>query len=243
METTGAVEQHLVDRLTILADEECDRVCDDVYGLRDHWTHRHDKRPFYTLGTPSYLDATRKRFGTYSEAAQRLNPLMVERFGWLYSKLDEALASAGYGPIVPDDRLAYPGFHIFLGDGETRPTPPSVHYDLQYQHIDWSPYQLVDVTCPLSYTLALRLPSGGSGLFVWDVDVHAVQQMPEADRRAHLLDRRQSTYQPYKAGDMVVHNGHYLHQIARLADMQPGDARVTLQGHAVRTERGWINYW
>jgi hypothetical protein len=51
------------------------------------------------------------------------------------------------------------------------------------------------------------------------------------------------TYRPYEPGKMVTHSGHYLHQIAPLAEVHPGDERITLQAHSARTEHGWILYW
>jgi hypothetical protein len=237
------VETHPVQDLDVLSEAECERVCDSVFALRELWTHRHETRPFYTLGVPSYMDATRGRFAAYHDAALRLNPIMAEQFAWLYARVSGALEGAGFRPCIDDPRLAYPGFHIFLGDDDTRTTPPSIHYDLQYEHIDWSGHSALDLSCPLSFTLALRLPSAGSGLHVWDVDVHALQQLPPDERRTQLFNKRHSTYHAYRPGGMAVHNGHYLHQIAKLGEMQPGDARVTMQGHAVSTGRGWIIYW
>ncbi|HEV3139523.1 MAG TPA: hypothetical protein VGY57_03350 [Vicinamibacterales bacterium] len=233
----------VVTRLDILSEAECERVYGDVFALRDLWTHRHETRPFFTLGTPSYMDATRGRFDSYREGVARLNPILEERFGWLYAKLLPALERAGYSPAIDDARLSHPGFHIYIGDGGDRPTPPSIHYDLQYEHIDWSPHGHVDLSTPLSFTLTLRLPSAGGGLHVWDVDVHAARQMPEPARKAYLFNKRQSTYHPYRLGEMVLHNGHYLHQIARLSELGVGDARITLQGHAVSTNSGWVVYW
>ena len=60
--------------------------------------------------------------------------------------------------------------------------------------------------------------------------------------REKLFNRRYATYHAYTPGWMV-HNGHYLHQIARLSGMQPGDARITLQGHEVSADCGWVVYW
>jgi hypothetical protein len=236
-------ERDLVSRLELLTEPECARACEDVFALRDRWTHRHETRPFYTLGTPAYMDATGRRFESYSASARRLNATLEGRFAWLYDKVMPALESAGYAPAIHDSRLSRPGFHIYLGDGGDRPTPPSIHYDLQYEHIDWTPHGGVDLSHPLSFTLTVRLPAAGGGLHVWDVDVHQVRQMPEAERKAHLFNRRQSTYHPYRAGEVVLHNGHYLHQIARLSDLGVGDARITLQGHALSTDSGWIVYW
>lgn len=189
------------------------------------------------------MDATRGRFASYRAGAEKLNPILAEHFGWLYAGVNDALAASGFRPCLHDARLSYPGFHIFLADDEPRAPAPSIHYDLQYEHIDWSGYGAVDLSCPFSFTLTLRLPAAGGGLHVWDVDVHAIQQLPEDERRAKLFNKRQSTYHPYAPGEMVVHNGHYLHQIARLSEMQAGDARITLQGHAVSTDRGWVVYW
>ena len=233
----------VLDAIAVLTPEDCARVCDRVYALRAHWTRRHESRPFFTLGTASYLDATGGRFVDYSAAAQRGNALLAAEFDWMYQRLDAALSAAGFAPIVTDERLARPGFHIFLGDNVPHAASASKHYDLQYEHIDWSPYARVDLQSPLSFTLTVRLPEGGSGLFVWHVDVHAVQQLPPDARRAVLHEHRHATYHPYEAGKMVLHNGHYLHQIARLSTLMPGDARITIQGHAVSTDRGWVVYW
>jgi hypothetical protein len=168
---------------------------------------------------------------------------MDEHFGWVHARVVAALETAGFRPARHDARLASPGFHIYIGDGEQMPASASVHYDLQYEHIDWSPYAAVDLSCPLSFTLALRLPAEGGGLHVWDLDIHALRQMTPDQRQAESAGKRQATYHPYRPGLMALHNGHHLHQIARLSAMKLGDVRLTLQGHAVSTEQGWIVYW
>jgi hypothetical protein len=234
---------HVVTRVPVLSEAEAERVCSDMAALRSEWVQRDPTRPAYTLGTPTYMDAIRGRFDTYCRNVERMNPILHERFGWMYAKVMQAVDGAGFTPALHDPRLSYPGFHIYFGEGGERRAEASIHYDLQYEHIDWSPYGSVDLTHPLSFTLALRLPAGGGGLYVWDVDVHAVRQMPDDERRAFMAARRQATYVPYRVGEMVLHNGHYLHQIARLTDMDVTDARITLQGHAVSTPRGWVVYW
>ena len=58
--------------------------------------------------------------------------------------------------------LALPGFHIF--DYHAIPTADvaSIHFDLQYQLIDWSDDgPAPDFTQPISFTLPARLPAGG----------------------------------------------------------------------------------
>jgi hypothetical protein len=118
-----------------------------------------------------------------------------------------------------------------------------MHYDLQYANVDWSLFPGVDLSRQLSYTLALRLPAAGSGLYVWNVSDYLLRSMSPAERKQHLQANQEPQYLPYEPGMMVIHNGHYLHQIARIRQMQAGDYRITLQGHAVWSGNGWILYW
>jgi hypothetical protein len=236
-------EECQFDHLVVLTAEECDRTCETILGLREHWTQRRDTL-FYTLGVASYMDATQGHFAQYHETSHVLNPLLVRHFGWLYDRLASVFSGYLGEPCIYDPNLSYPGFHVFIGDGKTEAgASASMHYDLQYKNIDWSSYQNVDFSRQLSITLSLRLPEAGSGIYVWNVNDQLLRRLTADERKQHIAANNNPSYHPYKLGEMVVHNGHYLHQIARIRQMQAGEHRITLQGHAVSTEQGWVLYW
>lgn len=232
-----------MDHVPVLSQEECEQVCHGVNALRESWTPRRD-RLFYTLGVASYMDATHGQFPGYRQKTAVLNPLLIRHFGWLYDRVANSFADYLGEPCIYDPNLSYPGFHIFIGDGKTDGAPSaSRHCDLQYENVDWSTYRAVDVSRQLSLTLALRLPPAGSGIYVWNVNDQLLRKIPPDERKQYIAANDQPSYHAYRTGEMVIHNGHYLHQIARLRQMQSGDERITLQGHAISTEKGWVLYW
>jgi hypothetical protein len=187
------------------------------------------------------MDAAHGQFVSYREKLSMSNPILMAHFHWMYKRVADVLGQFSGDPChyLPD--LACPGFHIYMGDGEGGSA--SMHYDLQYQSIDWNLCPQVDLERQLSYTLALRLPTGGSGLYVWNVSDYELRKLTAEERKKHLAANRQPSYHGYKIGEIVVHNGHYLHQIARLRQLPVGEYRITLQGHAVASGNGWILYW
>jgi hypothetical protein len=142
-----------------------------------------------------------------------------------------------------DDRVALPGFHIFLTDPSTPPPAASVHYDMQYEHIDWDGWGTPDRDKQLSLTLTFALPASGGGLLVWNINRLEIEKMGEAERRAHTTANRHASYHAYTVGHLVVHSGHLLHQIAASKDLQPTDQRITMQAHALPVDGQWVIYW
>jgi hypothetical protein len=229
--------------LVLLTPEECERVHDDVHALRDRWIQRRPGLPFFTLGVASYLDAVNGNFANYRERARQLNPILKEHFGFLYERLCERLSAELGMPVRLDDDLAFPGFHIFLAHPEFTKPIASVHYDMQFQLIDWSAYGAVDTDRQLSLTLAIRMPRAGSGLQVWDINQLALRELSKEERTVKARENKVGRYHRYEPGAVVVHSGYQLHQIAPAKEMVEDDERLTLQAHAVPTEREWILYW
>jgi hypothetical protein len=234
--------QWRLESIPMLSPEECERACDAVLETRSDWRRRHPVCEFFTLGVASYLDASDGRFPEYREHALRLNPCLYRRFDWLYRRLESTMSAFTGESVSYDEELAHPGFHIFLGN-ESQEHFASRHYDLQDRNIDWSRYRSPESDRHLSFTLVLRLPTAGSGLYVWDVNDNQLQAMIPQDRHEYLELHQTPTYHPYQIGELVIHDGHYLHQIARIRQMCRGDQRITLQGHSLRTEKGWVLYW
>ena len=234
-----------VARLALLDEAQCDRVWEQVWACRSRWEVRIPGVPFYTLGAASYLDsgAADRRDAYYAKAAA-LNPLLERDFDWLYERLLRALGDHLGAPIAFEPRAARPGFHIFLAHvAFTRPHA-KIHFDLQYEDLDWTAHDAIDFSRPFSFTLAVRLPSSGAGLLTWDEVEQAEYDAMDAAGRGRLVEERPPRYVAYREGEMIGHSGLLLHQIApaRRA-MRTGDVRLTLQGHALPGREGYWLYW
>lgn len=240
--TLSSLQCRLVECIPLLSLEDCDRVCDAILSARDNWCRRHPVSEFFTLGTASYLDAANGRFAEYQKQAQITNRILHNRFKWLYQRLASAMCAFIGEKCLYDDALAYPGFHIFLGD-DCRKLSASRHYDLEDRNIDWTRCGIRNIGRHLSFTLALRLPPAGSGLYTWNINNLQLQNMPPEDRHEYLQRNQKPSYHEYEIGRVTIHDGHYLHQIARVRQMVAGDQRITMQGHSVATQKGWLLYW
>jgi hypothetical protein len=116
------------------------------------------------------------------------------------------------------------------------PVAPS-HYDRQYTRVDWSEVPDPDFSSPLSFALPIQLPKTGGRLNVWDISEEEFEQVKQAGSKPGR------TFHPYHAGELVMHSGNLLHQIAASRDMEPEDRRITLQGHGVRSGNKMYLYW
>jgi hypothetical protein len=108
--------------------------------------------------------------------------------------------------------------------------------------LDWTGYATPDFGDPLSFTLAIALPKGGGGLQVWNIEHREIVGKSLDEMRA-VFKSRESRYEPYKAGEMVIHSGHTVHQIAPMTGMALDDERITLQGHGILASGIWHLYW
>jgi hypothetical protein len=242
MVTTGSTPGILAET-DIVTPEEARQVCDAVRAERAHWTRRSPSYPFFTLGAACYLDGPRVGFAAYQQEARRLNPLLRSRFGWLHDRLRTEVSNLVGSPADYDERVALPGFHIFLTD----PTGPShvasVHYDLQYEQIDWTGWGTPDPDQQLSMTITFALPASGGGLLVWNLNRLALSSMSDLERRTFVAANRTGCFHPYSIGRLAVHSGHQLHQIAATKGAHPADERITMQAHALPVDGRWLIYW
>jgi hypothetical protein len=228
--------------LGLLSPEECGRVRDAVLELKPLWTSWFPGIPFFTLGAATYRDAQTNGLAAYREKARAMNPILQERFGWLYERLHAALSDAFGAPFFFDEELALPGFHVFqYHESFTKPVA-SVHFDLQQNQLDWSRHEEVDLDTPLSLTLSIRLPSAGAGLRLWPLTLVETARMTKDEFRG-VVARTEPELHTYREGWFVVHSGSQLHQIAPALGMRADDERITLQAHALPTARGYVLYW
>jgi hypothetical protein len=226
-------------RIPVLDAIQCLQVRDAIHANRHHWTSRIPQLPFYTLGVASYLDAEISK-AHYYRSAHDSRPLLWETFGWLYEIVASALSTHFKQTVVYDPAYALPGFHIFLAHPAFIQAIAAVHWDAQHLALDWS--SQTDFARPVSFTLPITLPSKGAGLNYWDYewqpDVPA-----DAVNLKQILSALPTHNIEYAVGEMVVHSGRLLHQIAPAHEYQPQDERITLQGHALLSQGDWKLYW
>jgi hypothetical protein len=242
----------MLEQIPLLDLAECERASAQVGSLRPHWIPRSPPpASFFTLGVATYQDLgedqPRCPRRDYYQDAPVFNALILEHFGWLLERVRRSLehflgASARFSP-----RLGVPGFHIFCDASIPRADSASVHCDLQHYLLDWNDGEAPpDFTSAVSFTLPTRLPRGGSGLNGWDLtceEVDATMQRHGVFTMEEVVKYRSKTFYPYSCGVMVVHSGSRVHQIGPAADVQPGDQRITLQGHGLRRGAEWVLYW
>lgn len=242
MSTTELAPGMVADAALLTADEARGVVA-AIDAERDHWTPRHESYPVFTLGAASYLDGPRLGFAAYQAEARRLNGLLAARFGWLHERLRLRVSELVGSEAQYDDRVALPGFHVYLSDPSQQQPVASMHYDMQYDQIDWTGWGTPDRTEQLSLTVTVALPASGGGLLVWNINRLAIERMDADERRAHMAANRDALYHPYTVGHLAVHTGHQLHQIAPTKDVQVTDRRITMQSHALPVDGRWLIYW
>ena len=78
--------------------------------------------------------------------------------------------------------------------------PASIHFDLQFELIDWSQIGVADGREQLSLTLAIALPAAGGNLMVWNINRMELEAMTDEARRAHMSANRHASRHPYTPG-------------------------------------------
>lgn len=229
-----------ITELAILDGDECARASAEIHVLRDRWIRRSPALPFFTLSAASYLDAPANPV-FYRRLARHTNPMLWQHFEWLYERVSATLAAHLGAPVGFGDDTALPGFHVYLACKTFEKPIASIHCDAQFGSIDWSEGEAPDTTRPLSFTLPLRLPHRGGGMYLWDVHADEIRENRGASP-ATLAARGRRTVE-YSCGRMVLHSGRYLHQAAPGRRLRGDDERFTLQGHAVRRGGRWELYW
>jgi hypothetical protein len=227
-----------VGEIDVLSAAECATAADAVLAERDHWTPRSPTGLFATLGVNAYMDLhhAADEEASYFRPVRDANQLLRQRFAGLYGKLAGALEREIGLPAKYADDLAWPGFHIWRGDGiPTRPTA-SIHFDLQYERLLARP-GYAGASGTVSFTLPVRLPAAGASLRVWPCSY------PQDVGRLEAIRKTEPETVPYEIGRAIVHSGHVLHQVGVTPVVRPGDIRMTVQGHGLVVGDQLVLYW
>ena len=260
-----------------LTPEERDKVEQSVDSLDKCWLNRstcHPRVPFWTLGAVTYLEGC-DNIKQYHRHRKALNPILRKRFSWLYDILEMKMSKELGDLVICDDDLALPGFHIFgPKKGVTMNKTEcyyleqplaSIHTDIQYkEHLShWKQFKEVDLSQVLSFTLTIKLPTHGGGLYIWDwadfdqemidtfnfqhndekVDVLKNKYLWDNDSVNGYNPQEEPLYEEYMEGNMVYFIGHLVHQIAPAKKCLPNDRRITLQGHGIMCDGAWRIYF
>ncbi|MCA9549755.1 MAG: hypothetical protein KC933_06945 [Myxococcales bacterium] len=229
-------------RRPLLDPTECAATMELVLAHRKLWTPRHDSLPSFTLGAAAYLDVPRHGIHTYIMRAVRNNKILRRELEWLFRRLTEAMAALLEAPVEVTPRFAVPGFHIFEYHLDLGQLQPRLHFDLQAFHLDFPTAAAADPARRLSFTVAVAMPADGAGLHTWPIKHGEVQDTSDSGLAAAAA-KTTSTYHPYALGELFVHDGSHLHQIAADRRGVPGESRVTFQGHGLEVDGVWQLYW
>lgn len=230
----------------LLNTNEIHQTLKSVDQLKQAWIQRHPMLPFYTLGAAAYLDTSTRSHQKYYEYVEKYNATLETHFEWLYQKVLAKLSDITQKPCHLEQQKALPGFHIFGIHPRFMKPVGSIHYDYQFEYLKWDQPDLINFEDQtISFTLALELPSGQAGLHIWPeysdrkkLNIAALHRLIEEDKV------QPPEFHQYQEGNIIVHTGNTLHQIAPLTQMIKGERRITLQGHAVlHQEKGYLVYW
>jgi len=235
-----------------LTTEEVQQVYSKVHELKKFWTPRSkqisdlDDMEYYSIGAASYLDARPGDESYYHELLATTNQVIEREFGWLLEKLLKCIEREMGKPAVLHSKFAYPGFQIYGTDWFFEDYMGPKHCDHHYKFLDWGDLKF-DPKDNLSYTAAIKLPANGGGVYFWDhyfIDDES-KTIEEGFEKMFTLELKDEDRQfhAYHEGGIFFHSGNLMHQIAPMQDIQEGDERITLQGHAVLSEDLYHLFW
>lgn len=222
-----------------LSPEESESIALKIKSLSKQWKKRN--AAMSTLGTASYLDG--ENLQNYVKDSKKSNPFMNHHFKELHSAVLNY-----FQRLCPKSKVRYrknaalPGFHIFDCNKLFSLPVASVHKDLQWKRITLEDGEEIDMENTMSFTLALELPPGGGGLYIFDTLELGLANFLIPGMIRHSMANKKKI--EYEVGYMVVHNGMHYHMIA---PCKPSSkfSRITLQGHGVyeKTKNTWWLYW
>ena len=182
--------------------------------LRHLWIRRDPDHPFYTLGRCAYLDG---KTPAYAAEITQTNPILYKNFADLYKVLQDYFESCLGEKAYLSTKLAYPSFHIAGADPFFLSHGGVWHQDYPHETLGLGHED------PLTFTVAIEMPSGGGGL--------------------DYIDGGEQKYIEYTEGSIVVHDGSITHRIASFKECHKGDYRITLQGHLIRIDGRLTMFW
>lgn len=266
----------MIELVKVLEQEDTQKALSIIDSLKNHYEPLPEGYNFETLGAASYLHygnehENNKQTGEkYHAIKERCNPILMENFDWLYKILISKISEFLKEPcdISKEAELAFPGFHIFYPYQYCEEICHPAHFDYQWSyHIDSleKKYQKIEKVKFLTFTLSIKLPHNGAGLYYWNLPNDKQYSFNEAeDLMKDVLNEANSLFETseqgitrevyeeklkpsilnYKEGYMSIFTQPILHQIMPFNyGWKKEDKRVTLQGHGILCDNRWVMYF
>ena len=246
----------------LLTEDQCKLYSSKVSDCKDLFNTYADNK-FSILGAASYANNLEE----YNLIKNKINPVIKNNFLDLLDIVRSYIEQSINEPCYFNENLSYPGFHIFYADHKDSLLPlTSLHIDTPYQlHKDYllKEYNHVDFDFPLTFTLCLKLPKSGAGLYYWDKDNWDKQTEEQSyefysdiyEKYASLFKTNTPTREEYEKfiepkilsyeiGNIVLFKGNLLHQIAPFySPIYSDELRINMQGHGIKCDGEWLLYF
>ena len=183
-----------------------------------------------TIGEALYRN--RHRMGYYTQCARADNRRLYRHFSGLYERVAVFFEQRYSAPVVFAEELAVPGFHVFDYQQRGAYDGGTGHFDTLYLQVPFLAARRTEITGIVNFTLPVQVPSGGTGMDLWD-------DGPGIDGQG----RGAQTSTPYVPGVLVFSEHEYWHRIGRSWCLEDGERRITLQGHGVCFRSRWLLFW
>lgn len=228
--------------LPVFSQIQCENLVARLMSKSSAWTGHHaldnQVHRFHTLGAATYLDPE----PAYAELATRTNPLLRETFADMYEAVAQIITTKTGHPAALTEYLGLPGFHIFRGDHRAPPGlmfGGTIHMDKPHERHAFS----APIDNTLSLTLPLSMPASGAGMYFWNDVPGDLLSGPKAPsdmspEQFRWFDANKQ-FVSYTIGEMVLHDGLTVHQLANPGPTDSNDLRVSLQGHGVLRNGIW----
>ena len=225
----------------LFSEEECEQITNSLHEMMNLWQNRY-ANTFFSVGALSYLDEGYD----YIDNINKYNLILANNFMWAYDKIQQYYQKnidkpITYGTDRPHTK-AFPGFHIFQNAAILNQNKwgASIHTDSPELKHTWES-EIIEV---FTFTISIKSPAVGSGLRFWTDTKSWVSPIyyDNCSSDMQKILEREAVYIPYKIGHIYEHIGDVYHQIATEGNFNPGEKRITLQGHLVELEDVIIIY-
>jgi hypothetical protein len=197
---------------------------------------------FATLGNSSYLDGS----AAHGDDVNVINNILHTSMFGFYDKLYKTLSDQLGVPVYTVEDISIPGFQIIQDLQELPigvPYGGTIHKDKQHNASGFE----FDFDNPITFTVLIEAPVNGASLNYWE-DEELNEYLPsnrferlDGNIQQKLLDTVKTF--DYKLGELILHDGQTLHQIGNMVPLCPSDKRITLQGHGIQTDKGYLVYF
>lgn len=183
-----------------------------------------------TVGRPLYRH--RDRPAEYAHHARTDNRRLYRHFRDVHEAVAGFVERHYDAPVVFAEELAVPGFHVFTFAAPGDHPGGGWHLDALAEQVAFLAARRAEVAGVLNLTLPLEVPTGGTGMDLWDGG-------PGPDGQG----RGTPVHAAYTPGVMIVTERDHWHRIGASRCRHAHERRITFQGHAVLWRGRWVLFW